>query len=107
MRAGTLRHRVTFQTDAGTADAAGQVIESWGATLTNEPAEVIETGGAETVRGQQVDATATHLVRVRYRTTITEQMRIVWGTRTLGIVNVRDVDGRRRELWIAAREIKD
>lgn len=106
MRSGTLRHRITLQQDAGTADSAGQVIENWSTWLANEPAEVIETGGSESLRGQQIDATATHVVRIRYRTGVTERLRIVWGTRVLGIVNVRDIDGRRRELWITAREVK-
>lgn len=106
MRAGTLRHRITVQQDAGVEDGSGQVLESWTAWLVNEPAEVVETGGAESLRGQQIDATATHVVRVRYRAGLDERKQIVWGTRTLGIVNVRDIDGRRRELWITARERK-
>jgi len=106
MRAGTLRHRITIQTATFAPDAAHQPIPTWAAWLSNEPAEVLETAGAETVRGLQVSATATHLVRVRYRTGLTERMRIVWETRTLGILNVRDVDGRRRELWISCREAK-
>jgi len=107
MRAGQLRHRITIQQDTGSEDAAGQVVESWAAWLSNEPAEVIETGGAERVFGQQVDATATHVVRIRYREGVTEQMRIVWGGRLLGISNARDRDGRRRELWISCKALKD
>lgn len=106
MRAGTLRHRITIQSATEAADAAGQLIRTWSAWLEHEPAEVLETAGAETVRGLQVSANATHLVRIRYRADVTETKRIVWGTRTLGIVNVRDVDGRRRELWISCEEIK-
>jgi len=104
MRAGTLRHRITIQTATEAPDAAGQLIRTWSAWLSNEPAEVQETAGAETVRGLQVAAEATHLVRVRFRTGITSEHRILWGSRVLGIVNVRDVDGRRRELWISCRE---
>lgn len=106
MRAGTLRHRITVQSATDAADAAGQLIRTWSAWLSNEPAEVIETTGGETIRGRQVSAEATHLVRVRYRSGYGETKRIVWGTRTLGILHVRDVDGRGRELWIQAREEK-
>jgi len=106
MQSGRLRHRIDFQTNAGTADAAGQVVDSWSDTYTNEPAEVIETGGAEALFGHRIDATATHVVRCRYRAGLSEEMQIVWGSRTLGIVNVRDYDGRRRELWITCREVK-
>jgi len=106
MRAGTLRHRITIQQATTSPDAAGQPIATWSDWLPNEPAEVLETAGAETVRGVQVSATATHVVRVRFRDGYGEQLRIVWGTRILGVVNARDVDGRRRELWISAREGK-
>jgi SPP1 family predicted phage head-tail adaptor len=106
MRSGMLRHRINLQTATQTPDAAGQLSPTWSTTYANEPAEVIETGGGEAVRGQQIDATATHLVRIRYRAGITELMRIVWGTRTLNVINARDLDGRRRELWVACKESK-
>lgn len=109
MRAGQLRHRITAQTVTTAADAAGQPIETWADWLISEPAELIETGGAETLRGQQIDATATHLVRVRYRAAWQdsgERRRIVFGARIIGVTNVRDVDGRRRELWITGAEVK-
>jgi SPP1 family predicted phage head-tail adaptor len=104
MQAGRLRHRITAQEDEGTEDSAGQVIPNWQTWLANEPAEVIETGGAETLRGQAIQATASHVVRVRYRDGYHEEMRLLWGTRILGVVSVRDIDGRRRELWLGCQE---
>jgi len=106
MQAGRLRHRITIQADEGDEDAAGQVIADWQDWLEDEPAEVIETGGAERLYGHMIDATATHLVRVRYRSGYTAEQRIVWDGRHLYPVNVRDPDGRRRELWITCREVK-
>jgi head-tail adaptor len=106
MQAGRLRHRITIERDAGTADAAGQVIASWQTWLANEPAEVIETGGAEKLRGFTIDATASHVVRLRYRDGLHERLRCRWGARILGIVNARDIDGRGREAWLMCEELK-
>lgn len=104
MRAGTLRHRITIQSATEAKDAAYQTIRTWSAWLSNEPAEVLETDGAETVRRLQVTAGSTHVVRIRYRSGVTTRHRILWGSRVLGIVNARDLDGRRRELWISCLE---
>lgn len=108
MRAGSLRHRVTLQSRTRAAASDGELIATWSAALSNEPAEVIETSGGETLRGLQVDANATHLVRTRFRPTAIgdETHRFVWGSRTLNVINVRDIDGRRRELWWQCREAK-
>jgi len=106
VRSGRLRHRITIKQDAGTADAAGQVVESWSAFRASVPAEVIETGGREALFGQAIDATATHMIIIRYDSSVTEQMQVTWGTRTLGIINARDKDGRRKEMWLTCRELK-
>jgi SPP1 family predicted phage head-tail adaptor len=106
MQAGRLRHRIDVDQNVGTEDAAGQLIPSWEAWLENEPAEVIESGGAESLRGFAIAATATVIVRVRYRAGYEEEMRIRFGSRVFGIVNVRDIDGRSRELWLSCQERK-
>ncbi len=113
MQAGRLRHQVTIQQSTPSQNSDGEQVDSWAASLTKEPAEVIEVAGGETVRGIQIEATATHLVRIRFRSSIAdgsaEQMRMLWvdrSNRVLGIVYCRDVDGRRRELWLQAKAIK-
>ncbi len=104
MQAGRLRHRIEIEQDIGVADASGQVVPNWQVWRAREPAEVIQTGGAETLRGHAIQATATHVVRVRFREGYHEKMRLLWGTRTLGVVSVRDIDGRREELWLGCEE---
>ena len=64
VRAGALRHRINLQSRATTVDAAGQAIGSW-STYRTCFAEVIYKGGAETVRGQQVDAQYSAVIRIR------------------------------------------
>lgn len=113
MRSGTLRHRITIQQSTPSRNDDGEPIDSWSNLAANEPAEVIETSGGETIRGIQVEATATHMIRIRFRPAIAdiaaEQLQAIWidrSNRVLGVINARDVDGRRRELWLQAKAIK-
>lgn len=101
-----LRHKVTILRPALTRDAAGQEVE--GATPTTVLqawAEVLDAGGGETIRGRQVAATATHLVRLRYTSTaIGSTDYLLWGTRRLNIVHAADPDGRRVVLELHCKE---
>lgn len=111
MRAGKLRHRIEFgqnQADPDNPDEeTGQVLPQWTALHENVPAEVMEVAGGETIRGGvQVQATTTHVIRCRYRSDISEEIKVTWQGRTLGITHVRDFDGRSRELWIECEEEK-
>jgi len=104
MQAGRLRHRIDIEQNVGQTDSAGEVIPDWQTWLANEPAEVIQTGGTESLRGHSIQATATHIVRVRFREGFHEEMRIRWGARILGVVSARDIDGRRQEIWLGCQE---
>ena len=111
MQAGKLRHRIDISSndaDPNEPDEdTGQVLPDWNVLHSGVPAEVMEIGGGEPIRGDvQVQATTTHLVRIRYRSGISEEMQITWLGRTLGITLVRDADGRRRELWLECEEEK-
>lgn len=104
MRAGKLRHRITIEHDTADPEAPasnGTVTPNWAALHTNISAEVLQVAGGEQLRGGvQTQATTTHVVRLRYRAGISPKMRVVWGSITLGITRVWDVDGRTRETAI-------
>lgn len=106
MQAGKLRHRITIQHDTANPETPGldgTVTPVWTALHTNLPAEVLAVAGGETLRnGVQVQATTTHVIRLRYLANISPEMRIAWGSLTLHISHVRDLDGRRRELFVEA-----
>lgn len=111
MRAGKLRHRIEFQQNQADPDNpdedTGQVLPDWTTLYANVPAEVMEVAGGEVIRGGiQVQATTTHVIRCRYRSDISEEIRVLWKGRTLGITLARDRDGRQRELWIESKEEK-
>ena len=74
---------------------------------------VLGVGGGENIRGQQVEAGVTSLVRIRYPrgTRPAASMRLLIGTgatqRVLNISRVLDKDGWQRELWLHCKEIDD
>jgi SPP1 family predicted phage head-tail adaptor len=61
--------------------------------------------GGETRKGHKVEATVTHVAKMRYRHGVKPKQRLQIGPRNLEIVSVLDVFERRRELQIQCREI--
>lgn len=104
MRAGTLRHRLTFlRPSEGQPDEYNVLqydyepdFDVWG--------EVNDLSGNEAVRAKQIAAEASVSVTVRARDGITQLHRIEFGEREFEIVNISDAEGRDRELTILCKE---
>lgn len=111
MRAGTLRERVTIQAATVTQDSYGEPIETW-ANLATNPTVWANVGsrasGERFISGaEQVQASVSHTVRIRYRADVTVLMRLIWRTnRTLQIENVIDSDGRKADLILMCSEVQ-
>lgn len=105
VRAGSLRHQIEIQSQATTTDAAGQITGAW-TTYRTCFAEVLDASGAESIRGTQVDATTTHVVRMRYPQGQfpTAKDRVVHDSRNLNIRSVQRKDSHERELWLHCME---
>jgi SPP1 family predicted phage head-tail adaptor len=100
MRAGRLRHRVTFQRRATTLNAYGETVGSWQDVATGVPADVVPVSGRERIAsGQNLSTTAVR-VWVRHREDITTDMRIVHGGQVYAIESAIAADGRRERLEI-------
>lgn len=104
MRAGTLRHRLTFL-----RPVEGQPNEFNELEYLYEPdfqlwGEVNDLSGNEAVRAKQIAAEASVSVTTRYRAGITQTHRIEHGEREFEIVAILDSEGRNRELTILCRE---
>ena len=104
MRAGKLRNLlevvapvVARQSDGGFENHPLVVGEVWGSI---EP-----LSGGEQVVTQATEANATHLVTIRWMQGLTPKHEIRHGGRTLGIVDIQDPTGRRRELRLMCREV--
>lgn len=110
VRAGILRHRVTFYDTVEGTDEWGQPVEGVQAVIVNEPAEVRDIRGREYWQQQQVPAgEVTTRIRVRYRPEYHRQMVVEWHVegatpRWFEVEAVLDPDGRRRDLHIMCRE---
>lgn len=101
---GKLRHRVTIQRDAGAiSDTTHEWVESW-ATLASVYASIEGTGGGESDKPSGRDAVRGMELRIRYRSDVTADMRVIFGTRTLHVTSVEDREGRRRWLWLVCGE---
>lgn len=113
MRAGQLRHRVTFQArDTGT-DSFGQQATTWSNVLASVPADVQPLSGREMLAAQAVNAELSHTVTVRFHPLLTDPvkvaaMRISYsdGTTThiLSLSSAVNVDARNRQIDIGAME---
>ncbi len=105
VQAGKFRHRITIRLPVRTRDAHGQPVDSTPTVLASRvPANVISLSGVEFVDNEQVRGVATHRIFIRARSGVTAQHEIVWGTRVLGIVAVRDTENRGKLLAIDCKE---
>ncbi len=89
MPAGKYRHRITIERDTGTeTDAYNNVVADWNDYFRSVPAEIDTGGSRKFYAAQQVKSELTHMVTVRWISTldITAKMRITWGTRTFNLL---------------------
>lgn len=104
MRAGQLRHRVTFFKKVETSDGAE------GKTRSNQDvcsawADIESLEGRELERARQVDARVTHRLRVRYQAAIGPRQFVRFKTRVFEVVAPPvNVGERNVELHVLCRE---
>lgn len=104
MRAGKLRHQVTFQQVTTSRDDFGASIEAW-ADFAAVWAEVVDLTGRELLAAQQIQAEITTRVTVRYRGDLKPTMRVLHGNRILQVEAILDTTGRQDELQVLCREV--
>lgn len=109
--AGRMDRRITFQTFTESADGAGEPVKTW-ANLASNPtvwAEVLPLaltnrgGGMEVFDAEQILGLADTRFRIRYRSDITVEMRIVYASVNYDIESVSEI-GRREGVDIVARK---
>jgi len=109
IRAGKLRHKVTFQRFTTTQNSFGETVETW-EDHAERSAAIEPLSGKEYWDAQQTTAETSVRVRVRHDSTteaITSKDRIAYDGRTLEIVSppIR-INERRREIHFMCREIE-
>jgi len=104
MRAGQLRHRITIQSVGSSYDDYGDLSNSW-STLATVWASISPISGKEERIADQMQGVETHSIKIRYRSGVTAQNRILFGSRTFEIMSVKDWNERNVFIEILAKEV--
>lgn len=105
-RIGRMRHRVTIQQlspNSPQQDAGGTPDETWGTYITGW-AEITPLKGRELESARQTNPEVTGQARMRWRSGVDSRMRILFGSRTLEILAVINVEERSREMQLLYKE---
>ena len=103
MKAGKLRHRITFQRPATQKDRLGGYPGDW-IDVATVWAQVSPVSGKEYLT-QVRETTVSHKVYCRYRAGINPRMQIKFGSRTFRIISVLNWDERNEGLTIMCEEL--
>lgn len=106
MQAGRLDRRITFQSLTRTRNTYGDEVASWTdiATTPTVWANVLELKGKEKFEASQITHHADLRIRIRYRSDITEKLRIVYNSKDYDIYSITEM-GRGEGLEIFAKLI--
>jgi SPP1 family predicted phage head-tail adaptor len=106
MNIGKLRHRVKIY-DKGTItrNGTGEEIPAYDALVATVWAAVEPLTGREFIEATQVQADVTFRIRIRYRSDIRPEMRVVEGSHTYQIESVLDQGGERKETHLMCHEV--
>jgi SPP1 family predicted phage head-tail adaptor len=104
MAAGQFKHRVLIQSLQPGQDKIGQPTTTW-ATFKTLGADIRTLGGLESIKADAQAATTKASIRVRYRTDITADMRVVHGSTVYEIKAVLPDEQRRDHLDLSCEVI--
>ena len=105
MEGGKLRHVVDLQRPATTRGVGGKRTGDNHESVARVRAAIKPVGGGEAEAQDTQQAVVTHEVRIRHYEGLAATWRLGFGTRTLEVVNVINVDERSREMELSCREI--
>lgn len=103
MRAGTLKHQVVFQkkTVSGKGiDRAG----TW-AVFCSAWASIRPVSASEIIKSGRKEMNISHRIKIRFRSGISSDMKIVYGSREFDIHSVININEANREIEILAAEV--
>lgn len=104
MRAGQLHERVVIQSKSVTRDTYGAETVTW-VTHATVWASIEPLRGREFLEARMVQADVDTRIRIRYLSTVTPSMRVLWGARVFEIIAPPiHVGERRRETQLMCRE---
>lgn len=97
LRAGRLRQRVTIQTRTLAKNQYHEQVATWtsGACV---PADVVPFRAEEQTVADRLETQQRYRVTIRYRSDVSNKVRLLWGTTALDVHQVIDRDARGRVL---------
>lgn len=105
MRAGRLRHRVTLQRLERERDEVGEERDLW-VDVATVPGEYLELRGSEFLRAREIHHDVVAQVRIRYRSDVEPEWRLVFRDRPYRIEHVIDLAGKQRELELLVATVR-
>lgn len=103
MNSGRNRHRLTIQKKTETADAIGGTIETW-VTDFSRWGHVRPLSGREVFEADQLQTRQSHMISLRFTSSISTQNRILHRSRLFHIMSVRNPDERERVTELGCME---
>jgi len=106
MRAGNLRHKISFQEQTNTSDGMLGFSITWAniSGLGSVPASITAIKSNEIIESLKLELKITHKIKCRYHAGITAKHRILFGSRTFNIVSIINPGERNISLEFLAIE---
>lgn len=105
MKIGDLRQRILFQSIVETPDDAHGHTITWKDEVVTW-AKVEPVSGTESYFAHQLRNVISHKIKIRYRTDISVEMRIVFETRIMKIESIINIEEKGRVMIIGCEEEK-
>ena len=102
---GKMRERVTIKAPTEVRSRSGETTLNWDATVATVWASVEGLSSRDIIQAQQANVVASHRIRIRHRTDVTHEHRVVWRGVTMEIASVTDRMNR-EVLELLAREVQ-
>ena len=99
-----LRAEITLQTNTTSKATDGSETASWADTYTVRASKEHQNS-RKFWAATKVNTETTDLFVIRYRDSVTAQMRVKYGTRYYDILGAPDPDGKKREIHLLCREV--
>lgn len=105
MRTGQRRDRIDLYAPTRPRDDYGSVTDTWVSVATDVAANVRDPVGQNYYAAAQEKLKVAPEVRISWRRDVGPTWRVIFGDRTLEVVQAQDPDGRRKELVLYCKEI--
>jgi head-tail adaptor len=104
--ASQMQHYVYIQTRTRTSDGEGGYTDTWTTTSSAIPAAISPIQARQLYQFRSIDVDATHLIRMRGRTTIDDSgiYQILFGERVFEVLTVENIQERNFEKVITCKE---